>query len=1482
MAASYQMLFELNAALGGGFTSAFTQGSQQIENMKAKLDSLNSSGSTGDLIGGISAALETAGVIKGLEEVYDTLKECAAAAAEFETSMAGVKRTVGGDDAFIDNLGESFKKLSTQIPITAGELASIATTAGQLGIAQDNVEQFTTVMAQLGTTTDLSADSAATMLAQFANITGTTEYDRLGATVAALGDSTATTASKVVEMSQGMAAAASQAGMSETDILAIAASVGSLGIEAASGSTSMSTLISTLYKATETGGEKLEEFASVAGMSAEEFQQSWGEDAVGTMNTFIQGLNDTERNGRSAVVILDELGIKNVRQTKAILGLASAGDLLSNSINLANNAWSENAALGEKAGIMYDTTEAKMTMLQNAVSNLQIGVGDALTPAIGAFAEGLTGIIEPIAEFVEQNPAVVQGITAFVGVLGVATAAVTAYTAITKLASAANLLFAGSIPGVGIIVGVAAAIAGLVAGVSALTNAYNEAHPSFEELDAQFDSLNEKAKEQQNIIDLAEEYKALSKEISDLETSGVGEITETIDISGIKKTDLDLLKEIANNNGYTVNADGTVTQTLDITGVSKKDIKELQNLSTAYVEKKATLTQELKLLGIENVESKLPTYMSFKTNTKEGTYALKQQLEIDGAENLTDAKVEQLKRMINTVSSKEGKLTQKLELLGFDAASISSLGYTSLEAFVAAVQSGKIITSADGTLTQKLVMDDIKPEAVETIQKLKESIVTEKGVLEQDLELRGVDNVKKNLDTYLSFKVNTKEGSYALEQQLTLDGAENITAEQLKHLKEFIRSIQNKEGKLTQTLTTSGFDAATIGALGYSSMESFVAAVEAGKVVINANGTITQTVDVSGDLAALKEANEQEIALAEAQNAAAAASDELAAKRERLREITDSLRASSNGMVSATDSETEALRNQIDAYEAVAQARKDSYTAEALDTIKKQSRLYVQSLADEVEATRNLEEAQSRQNLAKEFLSGGDALAYLHSEFESLTSDVSEYGGFTEMMSGSDEAAQSLRDRFYGLQEAINVLDGTTHDFTGQGFAGMEYAIEGMTEDTIVLSDSWGNAINQANEYADQVEAADKIQQEYIQNLVTGITDGTLKEEELEQALNEAYKDYENGGNIVAETMNQVRDGVEAAKAAAEGSGSQAQEEASTAVAAVGDIISQMEALKQAYDEAKESASKALGGVFGLFDEVGDKATSKTTQQMQDNLAAQADYWDQYNKNLQTALDNGLAPEIAQQLADGSAESAAALETLANSSAEDIQKINESFAQVEAMKDTLSSTIADMTTNFSDGMNTLKEELNSTVAELNKGSEAAQAAAETMEAYVKAIGSEEGEASEQANAIADAVNAALATIADVDVNINYHENGKPDGIEGEAASGTESARRGVYLVGENGPELVYMNGGETVLNAERSAAIMENTMNANPVNAETSALSGNTQNYNVTFSPQFNVAAGVDATEVTKALETQSVNLREQFESIMAEVMEDQQRRMLA
>ena len=593
-------------------SQASDEAKAQVEALRQEQEEL--AAKSGDAAQGVMELVGALGAMEALKTVAQAFKECADQAIAFESSMAAVKRTVGGSEDFINTLGEDFKKLSTQIPMTTEELAQIATTAGQLGIEQSKVEQFTTVMAKLATTTDLTADEAATMLAQFANITGVTDYERLGAVIAQLGDSTATTASKVVQMSQGMAASASIAGFSETDIMALAAAVGSLGIEAQAGSTSMSQLISTLYKATETG-ENLEEFASVAGMSAEQFKKSWGEDAIGTMNRFIQGLNDTERNGKSAVVILDELGITNVRQTKAILGLASAGDLLTNTIAQANEAWASNTALNEKASIMYETTEAKLMMMQNSFSNLKIAIGDAFTPAISAAADALTGLMEPVAEFIEANPALVQGIGAALAVMGGLTAAVVAYTAAAKIAAAVSAALTAAIPGAKLLLAVGAAAAVLTGAIVGLSAAFADNTQSMEDLDAEYDDLTAKYEEQQAIINACERYKELSSEMENVvDTAKQIEGYEDIKI----ELDADAVQDLRPKD-FLIGGDETTT----LTGEANTD--ELVDGSEFIVEgsDQIELTPEAKEGAKLNAEKDFMESTGVKiTATPDGRYML--------------------------------------------------------------------------------------------------------------------------------------------------------------------------------------------------------------------------------------------------------------------------------------------------------------------------------------------------------------------------------------------------------------------------------------------------------------------------------------------------------------------------------------------------------------------------------------------------------------------------------------------------------------------------------------------------------------------------------------------------------------------------------------------------------------------------------------------------------------------------------------------
>ena len=371
----------------------------------------------------LAAALTAAGVKKTLDEIVEVLEECIDSFTRFESAMAGVKRTVGGSDEFIGALGERFKELSTVIPITTEEIGHIAEIAGQLGIKQENVERFTTTMARLGTATDLTAESAATLLAQFSNILGIDAYEQLGSTVAALGDSSATTASKITEMANGMAAAGAVAGLNAPEILGIATALGSVGVRAMAGSTAMNTLLLNIDKAVAKGGDALDNYARVAGLSASRFREAWETNTAAAFTALIEGITNVERNGKEASLVLEDLGITNARQVRAVLSLANGQFDLATAIGMANDAWEENTALEEKAAIMYSTTEAKTTMFKNAIDNLKIAIGEQLAPALKTMIDLGTDAAKWAENFVKENDAIVPiigGLTAALGALATA------------------------------------------------------------------------------------------------------------------------------------------------------------------------------------------------------------------------------------------------------------------------------------------------------------------------------------------------------------------------------------------------------------------------------------------------------------------------------------------------------------------------------------------------------------------------------------------------------------------------------------------------------------------------------------------------------------------------------------------------------------------------------------------------------------------------------------------------------------------------------------------------------------------------------------------------------------------------------------------------------------------------------------------------------------------------------------------------------
>ncbi|MGB3161543.1 MAG: phage tail tape measure protein [Carnobacterium sp.] len=374
------------------------------------------------------------------------------AAIDFESAFAGVKKTV---DEVVDSNGnvvvsyadleKGIRGMARELPATAVEISNVAEAAGQLGIKTENVLSFSKTMIDLGESTNMGATEAATALARFANITGMSQdkFSNLGSSIVDLGNNFATTESDIVAMSLRLAGAGSQIGMSEADILGLATALSSVGIEAEMGGSAISKTLINMSVASKTGfeamqqlekstgmtrrelellsnhkgaafkelaidlgmtttemknvmkaGKDLEGFATIAGMTGEQFKKAFEEDAAGALGSFINGLGEAEEKGSSAIELLDELGISEVRLRDALLRAGNASELFGNAIETSNEAFSQNTALTEEASKRYETTESKLKILRNQVTDTAIEFGG---PFVDALRNSLTAA-EPVIE----------------------------------------------------------------------------------------------------------------------------------------------------------------------------------------------------------------------------------------------------------------------------------------------------------------------------------------------------------------------------------------------------------------------------------------------------------------------------------------------------------------------------------------------------------------------------------------------------------------------------------------------------------------------------------------------------------------------------------------------------------------------------------------------------------------------------------------------------------------------------------------------------------------------------------------------------------------------------------------------------------------------------------------------------------------------------------------------------------------------------
>jgi TP901 family phage tail tape measure protein len=325
------------------------------------------------------------------------VKAMSGAAISYERSFANVIRTTDFTsikDQFdvtnqMKNLNEaarvmkySLTQVAAEIPIAFGKITEIATIGNQLGIAQGKLKDFSKTVAQFSTITGMTAEATAMSFGRIGELLNEGDYTKLGASIAYAGVKAVATEEQIASVTKEIATTAKMAKFTTPEVVGLATALSSVGIAPEAARGSIMRTFAGINKAVAEGGANLENYASISGMSAQEFSASWTKNGQVAFDSFVKGLQGMSDSGQNLDTVLRGIGLKNVRDIQTIQKLGDNYNVYAESIRNATSAYNEGTFLSEAYATIQDTVAAKLELVQNNFQNLLASLGASTSEGV--------------------------------------------------------------------------------------------------------------------------------------------------------------------------------------------------------------------------------------------------------------------------------------------------------------------------------------------------------------------------------------------------------------------------------------------------------------------------------------------------------------------------------------------------------------------------------------------------------------------------------------------------------------------------------------------------------------------------------------------------------------------------------------------------------------------------------------------------------------------------------------------------------------------------------------------------------------------------------------------------------------------------------------------------------------------------------------------------------------------------------------------
>lgn len=389
--------------------------------------------------------------------------DAAKKAIEFESTMADVAKVVDGlrdeNGAFTKSyyeMSDALLNMSKSIPMTADALGQIMASAGQAGIASEDLAKFTETAAKMGVAFDTTAEQAGEWMATWRTALNLsqTQVTALGDQLNYLGNTTSENALKLSEVVTRVGALGQTAGLSAGEVAALAASMPGVTAEiSATGIKSMMIAMTAGASATSKQAAVLQQLGFTASDMANRMQT----DAKGAIIDLLGTIKQLPAAEQTAA-LSQYFGKESV---SSIAPLLKNLGYLQQQFAKVGDASAYSGSMEAEYAVRADTTTNKLQLMQNKLAVLQVQIGNKILPYVNDALDDLSANALPKAEktlgfiipkaakllgfMLEHSSALINiglGITAVVGISKTFKAVSTAYkgaTAAVKLLRAAQL-----------------------------------------------------------------------------------------------------------------------------------------------------------------------------------------------------------------------------------------------------------------------------------------------------------------------------------------------------------------------------------------------------------------------------------------------------------------------------------------------------------------------------------------------------------------------------------------------------------------------------------------------------------------------------------------------------------------------------------------------------------------------------------------------------------------------------------------------------------------------------------------------------------------------------------------------------------------------------------------------------------------------------------------------------------------------------------